>query len=164
MHTALDAFFHHCAGNFIRRVHIAREVVIVCAAASAANEFCKTIIALFPCKKTVFGKLISDTAIFYAVFDVAQKKIFVACKLMAGINIAVRHNRKIFVARSAGGNSFLKAGSALQIDIEMEEIEALALEMLFKILFTQIFLFTANRIDMLLLYSKVVDFCNDELH
>ena len=40
---------------------------------------------------------------------------------MAGINIAARGYREIFVARPARRNTLGKAGSAFQIDVEMEE-------------------------------------------
>lgn len=72
MHSALNALFHHCAGDFIGRVHIAVEIVIVGTATAAANKFCKTGFALFPRKKTVFGKLTADIFADNSVPDVAH--------------------------------------------------------------------------------------------
>ena len=106
MHSALYAFFHHNAGHVIRLFYVAAEVVVVCAATAAAYEFCKAVFAALAGEQAGRGKARTDIAAELAFKHVAHIKIFVARELVAGINIAVRHHRKIFVARAAGRYPF----------------------------------------------------------
>ena len=126
MHSAFYAFFHHCAGYGIRLINAACAIIIVCAAASAANILCKAIPAALAREKTAFCKLRADFRVQPALVNIAHIKFFIARKLVAGVNIAVWHNGKVFVSGAARRNHFFMAYSALEVDIEMEEVEALA--------------------------------------
>ena len=123
MHSAFHALFHHCAGNFVRLVNIPIEVVIVRAATARANEFCKAVFAFFTREQTrifeLFTKLGSGDTFAHA----AHFKLGIACKLLAGIQVAVGGDGKIFVAGPASRNAFGKTRPAFQVDVEMEEIE-----------------------------------------
>lgn len=152
MHTALYTLFHHIAGNAVRLVHIAGEVIIVCTASAAANEFGKAAFAVLTRKKTVGGELFADLPVESAVVHVAHKKIFIAGKLVTGINVAVRHDGKIFVAGTAGGNFLLQAYPTFQIYIEMEKVKAFALFVFIQILVAQYFVLVEDTRKMLCLY------------
>lgn len=52
VHSAFYTLFHHSASYGIGFVHIARKVIIVCAATAAANEFRKAILAVLAREKT----------------------------------------------------------------------------------------------------------------
>ena len=141
MHSALDALFHHSAGYLVGFVYIPFAVIVVCVAPAAANIFCETVFAALAREQTAFGKFRADALVKFALVHVAHKEVFIPRELVAGINIAVGHNRKIFVARAASRNLFLEANSALQIDIKVEEVKALALFVFPEISVAQSFVF-----------------------
>lgn len=139
VHSALNALFHHSAGRLVGFVDIALEMIVVRRATAAANKFGETVAAFFAREKTGRRELIPDFAVEFTRIDVAHKEIFIAYELVAGINIAVGGDGEILVARAAGGNLLLQAHSALEVDIEMEEIETFALFVLFKVLVAEVF-------------------------
>ena len=133
MHAALYALFHHGAGCLIRFIYVTLEMIIIGRATAAANKFCKTVAALLTRKQTRSGEFFPYFSVENAVVNVAHQKIFVTGKLMARINIAVGNYRKILVARSARGNFFLKTNPALQIDVEVKEIEPFSVFVFIKV-------------------------------
>lgn len=82
-------------------------MIIVRAASARTDKLCKAVLAAFTRKKTVRCELAADSSVELTIVNVAHKKIFIARKLVTGVNIAVRNDGKIFVARAAGGNFFL---------------------------------------------------------
>ena len=52
MHSALHSFFHHFAGNLVRLVDVAVEMVIVCATTARANKLRKAVFAFFTGEQT----------------------------------------------------------------------------------------------------------------
>ena len=105
VHGALYALFHHGAGDLIRLLYIAHEVIVVGAASAAAYEFSKAVIATSAGKKTGRSELAADIRVQLSLVHVAHVKIPVARKLVAGIDVAVRRDGKIFVAGAAGGHA-----------------------------------------------------------
>ena len=164
MHTALYTLFHHIAGYGIRRVHIASVVIIVRTASSAAYEFRKTVFTALSREQAVRSELFSDCGVKLAFVNVAHQKLFLSRELVTGVNIAVRHDREILVARAAGGNLFVKANPAFEVDVEMEKIETFALFMLFEVSIAQRFVLGKYFGNMLFLYRKVVYLRDDGLH
>ena len=108
VHGAFDALFHHRAGHLIGIVDIAVIVIIIRVAAARADKFCKTPVAFLAREQTAFGKFFADVPVDLSLEHVAHNKIFVACKLMARVNIPVRHDGKIFVPRPACRNALGK--------------------------------------------------------
>ena len=135
MHGALHAFFHHSARRFVRVVNVAVEVIVIRAAAARANELCKAIFAFFTGEQARIFKQLSRVFARNAFVYAAHADFFVPCKLMAGIQIAIRRNRKIFVARPASGYAFGKERPAFEIDIEVEEVEPLSFGVTRKVCF-----------------------------
>lgn len=72
MHPALYTLFHHCAGNGVRGIHIARKMIIVRTATAAAYKFCETVAALLSRKQTGLSEFFPDLLIENAVEDVAH--------------------------------------------------------------------------------------------
>ena len=127
MHSAFYALFHHFTGRFVRFFDIPVKMIIVGAATARTDELCKAILALFTGKQTGIFKFFPYVLAFNARIHAAHFEVFIPRKLVAGINIAARRHRKIFVAGAACADTLCKTGAALQIDIEMEEVEALPL-------------------------------------
>ncbi len=48
VHSALDTLFHHFAGYGIRYVYVAHKVIVVGAAAAAADKFCEAVLTALP--------------------------------------------------------------------------------------------------------------------
>ena len=123
MHSAFHPLFHHCAGRFVRLVHVAVEIVIVRAAPARTDKFRKTVFAFFTGEQAGIFELFPNVGTGNPFVHVAHFELLVPCELVARIQIAVGRYREIFVTRSARGNALGKTRTAFQIDIEMEEIE-----------------------------------------
>ena len=101
MHAALYALFHHFAGDGIGLLYVAAEVIIVCAASAAADEFGKALVAVAASEQAGRGKFFAYPTIQRAFVHIAHSERGVTRKLVAGVDVAVGHHRKIFVARTA---------------------------------------------------------------
>ena len=126
-------------------------MVVVRVATARTNKFRETVLAFFTREQTGVFKLLSDIGTGNSLVYATHFKVFVACELMAGIQVAVGRYREILVTRTARGNAFGKTGSALQVYVEMEEIKALARLMAFQIFLAKIFVFFFDCGNMLVL-------------
>ena len=113
VHGELDALFHHFASHLVRLVDIAVEVIVVGVAAARTDELGKAVLALFTREQAGVFELLPNFRMHDALLYVAEIELGIARELMAGVQIAVWHDGKIFVARAAGGDALGKAGSAL---------------------------------------------------
>lgn len=83
---------------------------------------------------------------------------------MTGIKVAAGDDGEIFVARAARGNPLGKAGSAFQIDIEMEEVESLSFRVALQIFVAEVFVFLLYLGQMLLFDLQIGKIGHDGLH
>ena len=126
VHRALDPLFHHRASHAVRFFDVAVIMVIIGVATARTDEFGETVAAFFPREQTASRKFFAQRAVQFPLEHVSHPPFRIARKLMAGIDVAVRDDGKILVARAAGGNPFAQAGTALQIDVEVKEVESLS--------------------------------------
>ena len=129
VHSTLHPLFHHRAGRFVRLVNVAVEMIVVCATTARTNKFRKAVFAFFTREKAGIFEFFANIGAGNALVYATHFKRAVPRKLMAGIQIAVGDNGKIFVARATRRYAFRKTRPALQIDIEMEKVKAHALFM-----------------------------------
>ena len=144
MHAVLYALSHHLAGDLVRVVDVAVEVIVVRAAPAAAYVLREAAVAFFAGEQAGIAELRADLFVELSFKDAAHAEISVPRKLMAGIDIPVRHDGKILVARAAGGNALGEAGPALEVYVEVEKIEPLPFRFVFEVFVAQNVVFFAD--------------------
>ena len=103
------------------------EIIGVRSTSAAAIELGKTLLTLVLCIDITAFELVTDIISYHTGIHIAHEELLVTHELMAGIQVSPGSNRQIFGTGSTAGESLGYAGTALQIDHKVEEIESLAL-------------------------------------
>ena len=163
-HGAFNALFHHGAGHLIGFVDVPVEVIVVRIAPARADELRKKVPALLAREETALRELRPYLGVQFALKDVAHLPFFFARELVAGIDVAVRDDGEILVPRAAGGDALFKAGSPLEVDVEVEEIESFPLLFPLDVLVAEDFVLLRDLREMFLFDLEVGDVRDDGLH
>ena len=103
------------------------EIIGVRRTSSATIELGKTLLTLVLCIDIAAFELIADIISDHTGIHIAHEELLITHELVTGIQVSPGSNRQIFGTGSAAGESLGYAGTALQIDHKVEEIESLAL-------------------------------------
>ena len=112
LHARLGRFHHNCAlhtlflklaAHIIGAADITGKVIRIGRAPAAAIKFSETAAALFFRVDITTFKFVTNLRLRDSVVYIAQQKLLVADKLMAGIEISPRRDRQILRAGAAAG-------------------------------------------------------------
>ena len=120
-HGAFHALLLDFAGNMIGLMDVAGKSLIIGMTAAGAEEFCPAVHTFRLGEYMVGAEIVHHLHILQPFVHIAQHIAFPAYKLVAGINVAIRHHSQVFMAGAAAAETFGKAGTLPEIHIEMEE-------------------------------------------
>ena len=88
-------------------------MVIVRVATARTNKFRETVFAFFTGEQAGIFEQLARVVTRDPLENAAHTEFFVACELVAGIQVAVGNDGEVFVSCATRGNLFGKAGAAL---------------------------------------------------
>lgn len=138
---AFKTFFLQFATDLVRFVDIAVELVGVGMATAAAVEACPAIGAFRFVEDVRVAEGLYEVLAEDAFVKTADAILFATDELVARIEVTVGCDGEVFVTRTATHEAFGNARAVVEVEVEVEECEAIACELFVEVDFGEFFVF-----------------------
>lgn len=136
-----ETFFLQFATDLVRFVDVAVELVGVGMATATAIEARPTVGTFRFVEDVCITERLYEVLAKNAFVETADAILFATDELVARIEVAVGRDGKIFVACATAHKAFGNARAVVEVEIEMEEREAVACELFVEVDFGKFFVF-----------------------
>ena len=139
--STFEAFFLKLAADLVRFVDVAVELVGIGMTAAAAIEARPAVGAFRLVEYVRIAERLHEVLTEDTFVETADAILFAADELVARIEVTVGRDGKIFVTCAAAHKTFGNAGAVVEVEVEVEEGEAVACELFVEVDFGELFVF-----------------------